>query len=136
MSGTFDDVTAEQPTDTRLDNDAPWSAVKQRVTEKLAEAAGYSTRLRRSTSGTISTRGTQKLHREGSAIAFEHPTARGFRISEGSVTDGFNVHTSTGAERAVPQRAIVSTKRYVHSLDRCVTTAVARICAYSRDGAF
>jgi len=32
-------VTAEQPTDTRLDNDAPWSAVKQRVTEKLAEAA-------------------------------------------------------------------------------------------------
>jgi len=39
MSGTFDDVTAEQPTDTRLDNDAPWSAVKQRVTEKLAEAA-------------------------------------------------------------------------------------------------
>ncbi|WP_160163160.1 hypothetical protein [Halorubrum saccharovorum] len=49
---------------------------------------------------------------------------------------GFDVHTSTGDDRAVPQRAIVSTKSYIHSLDRCVTTAVARICAYSRDGAF
>jgi len=105
MSGTFDDVTAEQPTDTRLDNDAPWSAVKQRVTEKLAEAAEifdaaetihewddldawdaeYTGRARRSRSST--------------------PTARGFGSARGSVTDGFNVHTSTGAERAVPQRA-------------------------------
>jgi len=38
MNGTFGDVDAAQ-TDDHLDNDAPWDAVKERVTEKLEEAA-------------------------------------------------------------------------------------------------
>ncbi|WP_088901317.1 hypothetical protein [Halorubrum lacusprofundi] len=135
MNGTFDDVDAAQ-TDNRLNNDAPWSEAEQRVTEKLEEAAEIF-----DAAETIHEWGglddwTAVYTEEGSAITFEHPDGAWVRISEGSVDGGFDVHTSTGAERAVPQRAIVSTKRYVHSLDRCVTTAVARICAYSRDGAF
>jgi len=111
-------------------------AVKQRVTEKLAEAAEIFDAAETIHEWDDLDAWDAEYTGEGSAIAFEHPDGAWVRISEGSVTDGFNVHTSTGAERAVPQRAIVSTKRYVHSLDRCVTTAVARICAYSRDGAF
>jgi len=90
MSGTFDDVTAEQPTDTRLDNDAPWSAVKQRVTEKLAEAAEIFDAAETIHEWDDLDAWDAEYTGEGSAIAFEHPTARGFRISEGSVTDGFN----------------------------------------------
>jgi len=82
--------------------------------------------------GTIPARGTQSTP-GGSAIAFEHPTARGFG-SAGSVTDGFSVRVDR--RRAGGPCTDRLDKRYVHSLDRCVTTAVARICAYSRDGAF
>ena len=136
MSGTFDDVNAEQTSDERLGNDAAWSAVEQRVTEKLDEAAEIF-----DATETIHEWGdldewTAAYVEGGSSIAFEHPDGAWVRISESSVRDGFDVYTSTGTDRAVPQRAIVSTKRYVHSLDRCVTTAVARICAYSRDGGF
>jgi len=92
MSGTFDDVTAEQPTDTRLDNDAPWSAVKQRVTEKLAEAAEIFDAAETIHEWDDLDAWDAEYTGEGSAIAFEHPDGAWVRISEGSVTDGFNAH--------------------------------------------
>ena len=136
MSGTFDDGDAAQTSDERLDNDAPWSAVEQRVTEKLADAAEIFDATETIHEWDDLDEWAAAYTEDGSAIEFEHPDGAWVRISEGSVTGGFDVHTSTGADRAVPQRAIVSTKDYVHSLDRCVTTAVAQICAYSRDGVF
>ncbi|WP_160163159.1 hypothetical protein [Halorubrum saccharovorum] len=39
MSGALDDVRPEQPINDRLDNDASWEAVAERVTEKLDESA-------------------------------------------------------------------------------------------------
>ncbi|WP_123619607.1 hypothetical protein [Halorubrum sp. CSM-61] len=136
MDGTFDDVTAEQPTNNRLDNDAPWSAVEQRMTEKLDESAEIFDSVETIHEWDGLDEWDAEYTEGSSSIAFEHPDGALVRISEGSVDGGFDVHTSTGTERAVPQRAIVSTKSYVHSLDRCVTTAVAQICAYSRNSSF
>lgn len=136
MSGTFDDVNAEQTSDDRLGNDAPWGAVEQRVTEKLDEAAEIFDATETVHEWGDLDEWTAAYVEGGSSIVFDHPDGAWVRISKGAVGGGFDVHTSTGSDRAVPQRAIVSTKGYVHSLDRCVTTAVARICAYSRDGAF
>jgi len=76
MSGTFDDVTAEQPTDTRLDNDAPWSAVKQRVTEKLAEAAEIFDAAETIHEWDDLDAWDAEYTGEGSAIAFEAPRRR------------------------------------------------------------
>jgi len=65
-------------TDTRLDNDAPWSAVKQRVTEKLAEAAEIFDAAETIHEWGGSRRVDGRVHREGSAIAFEHPDGAWF----------------------------------------------------------
>ena len=135
MNGTFDDVDAAQ-IDDRLDNDAAWSAVEQRVTEKLDDAAEIFDSVETIHEWDDLDAWTAAYREAGSAIEFEHADGAWVRISEGSVKDGFDVHTSTGEDRAIPQRAIVSTQSYRHSLDRCVSTTVARICAYSRDGAF
>lgn len=135
MNGTFDDGNAAQ-TDDRLDNDASWTAVEERVTEKLDDAAEIFDATETIHEWDDLDAWTAAYREDGSSIEFEHPDGAWVRISKGSVRGGFDVYTSTGEKRAVPQRAIASTKRYVHSLDQCVTTAVAQICGYSRDGAF
>ncbi|WP_066418932.1 hypothetical protein [Halorubrum aethiopicum] len=135
MNETFGNAGVVQTTD-RLSNEAGWSAVEERVTEKLDDAAEIFDAAETIHEWDDLHAWAAAFAEGGSAITFEHPDGAWVRISEGSVKNGFDVHTSTGAERVVPQRAIVSTKRYVHSLDRCVTTAVAQMCAYSRDGEF
>jgi len=78
MSGTFDDVTAEQPTDTRLDNDAPWARSNSASRRSSPRRLRYSTRLETIHEWDDLDAWDAEYTGEGSAIAFEHPTARGF----------------------------------------------------------